>query len=88
MSHIAMEIIFFVKQIYIIYRYIISEQCVSLYFKQQLFGSLSLLLSGGIFFQVSDSIDSNALTDAFASLTTSDGTLTQQVIQVRKNVKS
>ncbi|XP_062412563.1 calcium-activated chloride channel regulator 1-like [Sardina pilchardus] len=43
------------------------------------------LIDGGIFHQTSDSIDSNALIDAFASLTTSDGNLTQQAIQLESN---
>lgn len=42
------------------------------------------MAKGGIFFQTADSIDSNALVDAFASLTSADGNLTQQAIQVRK----
>ncbi|XP_063065535.1 calcium-activated chloride channel regulator 1-like [Engraulis encrasicolus] len=39
-------------------------------------------ITDGIFFWAIDSIDSNELVDAFASLTTSDGNLTQQAIQL------
>ncbi|XP_041913913.1 calcium-activated chloride channel regulator 1-like [Alosa sapidissima] len=44
--------------------------------------------TGGIFYQSTDSIDSNALVDAFASLTTSDGNLTQQAIQLESSGKT
>ncbi|XP_063058169.1 calcium-activated chloride channel regulator 1-like [Engraulis encrasicolus] len=42
-------------------------------------------ITGGIFFQTSDSMNSNELIDAFASLTTSDGNVTQQTVQLESS---
>ncbi|XP_063058171.1 calcium-activated chloride channel regulator 3A-1-like [Engraulis encrasicolus] len=42
-------------------------------------------MTGGIYFQTSDSLDSNELIDAFASLTTSDGDLTHVTVQLKSS---
>ncbi|KAG9350919.1 hypothetical protein JZ751_024808, partial [Albula glossodonta] len=44
-------------------------------------------MSGGKYFSAADSLDSNALLDAFASLTASDGDPTQQTIQLESSGK-